>query len=58
MISKFYIEDTYENAKALTALEKSIPCFIDYDLLDDGFLNCTIEYREEDRKAVEEVIGK
>lgn len=58
MITKsYYIEDTTLAAKAIAALEMAIPCFTNIEMLGDGFLCFTIEFREYDIRTVEKYLA-
>ena len=53
----YYIEDTITTAEIIKALEMAIPCFTQFDMLDDGYIEFCITCREADVQTVERYLA-
>jgi hypothetical protein len=58
MITKCWIiENSAESASAVTAIEKTFPCFTLLDLLDDYYIEFNVTCRVEDVVAIAAMIS-
>lgn len=51
------IEDTIENYEIIKKIENDFPCFTDYEMKENGYMELSIQCRQEDAGAIERVLA-
>ena len=52
------IEDNMDNYKVIEKITEDFPCFYDFKELENGYIEISLQCRQEDAKAIEKRLSK